>query len=223
MTGRPAREPRGLAEALRARTRSLHTEAERSGVIRDILKGEADRYSYALLLRNLLPAYETMERELERQSHAPALQFLAQPVVYRSSALQSDLKTLCGSDWSKKLILLPSGQKYAHCVASASSLDSARLIGHIYTRYLGDLNGGQILRRLLKRSLGLNASSLAFYAYPSIADLESFKVLYRDAINEAGTKLNSTEGVVREAAVAFQHNIAVSMAVQARAVREGVA
>jgi heme oxygenase len=35
----------------------------------------------------------------------------------------------------------------------AAEGDGTRLIAHAYTRYLGDLSGGQILQRLLARSL----------------------------------------------------------------------
>ena len=56
-----------LANTLRERTQALHTRAERSGIINDVLRGKASRYGYALFLRNLLPAYRQMEAGLERQ------------------------------------------------------------------------------------------------------------------------------------------------------------
>ena len=38
-----------LANVLRERTQALHTRAERSGIINDVLCGKASRYGYALL------------------------------------------------------------------------------------------------------------------------------------------------------------------------------
>ena len=58
--------PASLLGALRERTRNLHMLAERSGMIADILQGRATREGYALLLRNLLPVYQTLEQQLAR-------------------------------------------------------------------------------------------------------------------------------------------------------------
>ncbi len=58
--------PASLVTALYLRTKALHVEAERTGIIRDLLRAEASRDGYILLLRNLLPAYRAMEQGLER-------------------------------------------------------------------------------------------------------------------------------------------------------------
>jgi heme oxygenase len=79
----------GLAKALRARTQDLHARVERAGMVRAILTGNASRPGYALLLRNLLPAYLALEAGLER--HRAALPGLACPDVYRAAAIAADL------------------------------------------------------------------------------------------------------------------------------------
>ncbi len=60
-----------VVTALYLRTKTLHVEAERTGIIRDLLRGEASREGYILLLRNLLPAYREMEQGLERHRGSP--------------------------------------------------------------------------------------------------------------------------------------------------------
>ncbi|MGA2125753.1 MAG: biliverdin-producing heme oxygenase [Xanthobacteraceae bacterium] len=207
----------GLADALRERTRLLHVRAERSGVIRDIMRGQATRYGYALLLRNLLPAYEQMERGLDRHRHAPAVGAVARREVYRARAIADDLAALCGREWSRSLPLLAAGKRYANRTAEAANGDGARLIAHAYARYLGDLSGGRILRRLLARSLALEPSALSFYDFPGIADTEAFKADYRAALDRAAVAMIDVACVVEEAAVAFRLNIAVSEAVEAAA------
>ena len=47
--------------AIKVATWALHTQAERSGVIADILAGRASRFEVALLLRNLLPVYQMLD------------------------------------------------------------------------------------------------------------------------------------------------------------------
>jgi len=105
------------------------------------------------------------------------------------------------------------------CRARAAAGDGSRLIAHAYIRYLGDLYGGQILRRILARSLGLGAPSLSFYDFPAIADAEAFKAGYRAALDQAALEIEDCAGVVEEAALAFELNIAVSMAVGDAAAR----
>jgi heme oxygenase len=207
--------PEGLADALRRRTGELHARAERSGVVAELLHGRASRGGYALLLRNLQPAYEALEQGLERHRGAPALAGLARPPLYRAHALAADLAELAGPDWRAALPLLEAGAHYARCVAAAAEGRGERLAAHAYVRYLGDLSGGRILGPLLARSLGLPVAALTFYAFPGLDDPEAFRFEFRDALDRAGREMTDPAAVVEEAALAFRLNIAVSEAVQA--------
>ena len=80
-------------------------------------------------------------------------------------AIEADLVALCGAHWSQGIPLLAAGELYARRIAKAAEGDGTRLIAHAYTRYLGDLSGGQILQRLLARSLDLQPSELSFYDF----------------------------------------------------------
>lgn len=215
--GDPRQPPRrnGLTAEFRKRTRSLHVQAERSGIIRELLHGRASRFGYALYLRNLLPAYREMERGLARQRDAPGVGIITQPALCRATAIESDLVILCGQHWHALLPLLGAGERYASRVKAAGEGDGARLLAHAYVRYLGDLSGGQILGRSLSRSLGLGFRTLSFHEFPDIADLEGFKLAYRDAIDRAAAAMIDVEAVIEEAAVAFQLNMDVSEAVHA--------
>ena len=209
-----------FANSLRERTQALHTRAERSGIINDLLRGKASRYGYALLLRNLLPAYRQMEAGLEQHRQTPGVRAFARREVYRAPALEADLQALYGSEWARSLALLPAGEQYGLRVAAAAEGDGAQLIGHAYARYLGDLSGGQILRRLLARAPGLGSHELSFYDFPDIGDAAVFKRNYRNALDQAAAEIVDTENVLLGATSAFELNIAVSEAVQqAAAVR----
>ena len=79
---------------------------------------------------------------------------------------------------------------------------------------MGDLSGGQILKRVLAKSLRLPSSALTFYEFDDIAELESFKASYRSAIGGAALAFDEQDGILEEACAAFQHNIDLSVAVQ---------
>jgi heme oxygenase (biliverdin-producing, ferredoxin) len=203
---------RGLAAALKERTRSLHIQAERSGIIADILNGRGSRFGYALLLRNLLFAYQALESGLDWHRCGPGVQAVARPEVYRSAALASDLGHLCGDDWMRALPLLPAGERYGRRIMVVAEHQSSGLIAHAYARYLGDLSGGQIMKRMLAQSLSLQPRCLAFYDFPQISDIKAFKAEYRQAINRSAAAIADLNSVVEEAAVAFQLNIELSEA-----------
>jgi heme oxygenase len=201
-----------LSDTLRERTASVHLTAERSGIISDILKRKAGRDGYVLLLRNILPAYENLEAGLEQRSHHPALSVFAQPALFRAKSVRNDLVQLAGADFESSLPFFDAGAQYAQCVARAADGDGMRLLSHAYVRYFGDLSGGQVLKKLLGQSMALPPEALTLYEFPDIADHRAFKDQMRAAIDRA--PVSDPEELISEALTAFQHNIAVSDAVQ---------
>jgi len=208
-----ADEHLSLSQIMRDRTRSLHTRAERSGILNDVLRGKASRYGYALLLRNLLPAYQQIEAGLEANRDSPVVRASARRELYRTPALTADLTELVGRKWENILPLLAAGKEYARRVGVAAEGTGVRLVAHAYTRYLGDLSGGQVLKRLLARSPGLRPQELSFYDFPQIEQADLFKKHYLRAV-DAAVSITDINAVVGEAISAFELNIALSEAVQ---------
>lgn len=207
--------PPSVVTALYLRTKALHTEAERTGIIRSLLRGEASRAGYILFLRNLLPAYRAMELGLERHRGSPGIALLSRYRLERTFAIEADLAALCGERWIEDIPLLAAGVVYAKRISHVADGDGLRLIAHAYTRYLGDLSGGQILQRLLTRSLGLRPWELTFYDFPHFSDLDVLKADYRRALDEAGAFASDPQALVEEGAIAFSMNIDLSCAVEA--------
>ena len=201
VAGRPASgktNPKiSLSAAFRARTRSLHRKAERTGIVRELIGGRATRQGYAWLLSNLLPVYEEMEDALSRRRRPQGMESLALPGVYRAEAIRADLQSIIEPHWPP-IQFLPAARRYARRVRTAGRDDGARLIAHAYVRYLGDLNGGRIMGRILADSLRLSRDSLGFYDFPDIADIADFIVNYRMRIDRAAEGLRDRQSVVEE-------------------------
>ena len=84
------------------------------------------------------------------------------------------------------------------------------LVAHSYTRYLGDLSGGQILGRITQKSLGLkNGDGLSFFSFPGVTNATLFKQLYRSRMNSIEVTEEERNGVLEEAVRAFEFNIQV--------------
>lgn len=203
----------GFAATVRERTKLVHRAAERAGFVADLLHGRATIAGYALFLRNLHPAYAALEPALTAWADHPLAGAFADPGLHRLEALSSDLATLAGADWAA-LPLLPEAAAYAATILAGAS-DPARLAGHAYARYLGDLSGGQILKPLLARMLGLGPEALAFYDFPAFPDLAAPKLALRAALDTVPITSDAAQALCDEAVTAFRHNIAVSEAVQA--------
>jgi heme oxygenase len=208
--------PNGLASALRDSTRALHIRAERTGVVADILNSRATRQAYALFLRNLLPAYQALEAGLDKHRMTPGVGAVALPELYRGPCIEADLVALYGADWALALPLMSAAERYADCVADTARGAGDGLAGHAYVRYLGDLSGGQILKRLLAKSLGLSEPALGFYTFPQVADIAAYKQSYIQTLDRLGSSVDR-EAVVAAAISAFEINIEISDTVQAMA------
>src|SRR5690242_18064891 len=85
-----------LAATLRERTADLHREAERAGVMGDLLRGRCSRATYCALLRNLAALYEALEHELERQARDPLVRGFGFARLVRAQRIRDDLVYLGG-------------------------------------------------------------------------------------------------------------------------------
>ena len=207
--------PVGFAAMMREGTKLVHREAERAGFIADLIRNRATRHGYALFLRNLVPAYDALEHALAAQAETPIVAVFADPHLRRMPALILDIEAIEGIGWAATLPLLPAATAYADAIRDAAGGTGLRLVAQAYARYLGDLSGGQILKPLLGRTLGLGPDGLGFYDFPGIADLDVPKAAMRAALDKISPDGPDAPLLIEEANEAFRHNIAVSEAVQA--------
>lgn len=205
-------------ETLKSRTARAHVLAEKSGIVADLLRRRASHDAFALFLRNLAPAYAALEQSIDAGAGAPPVSFIHFPEIARSVALENDVARMAGGGW-RDLPVMPAAQAYADRIRHVATAAPELLIAHAYVRYFGDLNGGQILKRLIGEALALPAEALRFYDFAQIADMPSFLAGYRAAFERALAGVSDAEGVLAEAEAAFAFNIAVSNETQAYAQR----
>jgi len=205
----------GLADALREGTRELHRCAERTGVIAELLAGRVRPAAYLLLAFNLLPVYAALEAALLDQAHSPALGALFRPELARSGPLARDVLVLAERSPATPLRLLAASVTCRRRIETIARTLPERLLAHAYVRYLGDLSGGQILRRILARTPGIGPEAVRFYEFPDLDDLAAAKTAYRRTIDKAGAHLLDPAGVIEEAREAFRLTIALAREVAA--------
>ncbi len=156
---------RALSQQLRSATRDLHRAAEASEPIRALMRGELGRGAYAALLRQLRALYEALEQGLDRHADAPGFAAFNFAALRRLPALDADLQSLQAAPGA----LQPAARAIVERLHSLNESDPPRLLAHAYVRYLGDLNGGQLLRRAVRASPALAAATTAFYEFDEAA------------------------------------------------------
>lgn len=179
-----------------------------------------------------------LEEQLDRNSSHPAVAPIYFPQeLARLDSLQRDLEHFFGSNWRNSVIVPAATYKYEERLKKVSREKGAQwhisrgpvvrfrwhfhifqigeespelLVAHAYTRYLGDLSGGQVLGKITQKSLGLsNKDGLSFFYFPGVTSPNRFKQLYRSRMNSIELSEEQKAAVLQEAVNAFELNIQV--------------
>jgi heme oxygenase len=197
-----------LATQLREGTKKSHTMAENTGFVSCFLKGVVDKLSYRKLVASLYFVYAAMEEEIDKLRHDPVLQPIAFEALNRRSALEADLIYYYGENWQNQIQPSPAATEYVARIHELANRAPELLVGHHYTRYLGDLSGGQILKTIAQKAMNINGDAgLEFYVFPAIADEKAFKNTYRAALNALPINQETADRIVEEANNAFHLNM----------------
>ncbi len=196
-----------LATMLREGTKKAHTMAENMGFIKCFLKGVVEKTSYRTLAANLYFVYSAMEAEMERLREHPVLGQMYFPELNRQASLERDLAFYYGPNWRSEIALSPAGQVYVNRIREIGQTQPELLIAHLYTRYIGDLSGGQILKGIAQRAMNLGEEGTAFYEFTEIPDEKAFKQHYRETLNRLPVDQAMADAIVQEANDAFGLNM----------------
>ena len=200
--------PVALASQLREGTKKSHTMAENTGFVSCFLKGVVDKGSYRTLVADLYFVYAAMEEEMARLADHPVIAPIAFSELNRREALEQDLAFYYGSDWLQQIKATPAAQIYVERIRQIAKESPELLVGHHYTRYLGDLSGGQILKNIAQKAMNLGENDgLNFYSFPEIADEKAFKTTYRAAMDQLPIDQPMADRMVEEANHAFHLNM----------------
>lgn len=195
-----------LSAAMREGSAAEHRDAENSEFVEQLMGGAlapAGYIEYLVRLRTVYAALESVGAML--QSDAIAGGFIDTD-LNRVAAINADL-----AYWAPEgapSVVSPAADAYAARIL-ASAQWGGLYLAHHYTRYLGDLSGGQIIGKILNRTFELDGSGLNFYEFTEIPKPKPYKDAYRDRLDELGLDAAEQARVVDEVKVAFQLNQAV--------------
>ncbi|GGI83273.1 biliverdin-producing heme oxygenase [Legionella impletisoli] len=167
-----------LSSYLKDQTAMLHLQVEQHPWVIQLLNGRLSISNYGLLLYLLLEVYETFESNLSYGSK----HVLYREELLRTEKIKQDLKILSDlidfNSLKNSILVNP----YAIYLKNETQLET--WVGHFYTRYFGDIQGGQIIKRNLKINYNLPEEALTFY------DFSAFKKRYPEGIHYLRAMIN---------------------------------
>ncbi|MEV0914676.1 biliverdin-producing heme oxygenase [Streptomyces sp. NPDC049967] len=196
---------------IRTASHEQHIEAETSTFMSDLLGGRLGVDAYTRYTEQLWFVYRALEDGAGALREDAVAGPFIQPELMRTAELERDLAHLRGADWREGLEPLPATAAYAERVAECARSWPAGYIAHHYTRYLGDLSGGQIIRDKAERTWGFErkGDGVRFYVFEGISNPASFKRGYRELLDAVDADDLEKQRVVDECKRAFALNTAV--------------
>ncbi|MET9509024.1 biliverdin-producing heme oxygenase [Streptomyces flavidovirens] len=196
---------------IRVASHEQHTEAETSTFMSDLLGGRLSVDAYARYTEQLWFVYRALEDAAESLADDPVAGPFIQPALMRTAELERDLAHLRGADWREGAEPLPATAAYAARVAECARDWPAGYVAHHYTRYLGDLSGGQIIRDKAERTWGFErkGDGVRFYVFEDISNPAAFKRSYRELLDQVNADDLEKQRIIDECKRAFDFNGAV--------------
>ncbi|WP_081912954.1 biliverdin-producing heme oxygenase [Glycomyces sp. NRRL B-16210] len=145
---------------------------------------------------------------------AAGARFAADPVagpfvfdeLARLGAIEADLAFLMGPKWRSGIEPLPETRAYVDRINEVAADWPGGYIAHAYTRYLGDLSGGQAFGKAAKRNYGFEDRGAAFYSFEGIASPKAFKEEYRARLDAVDLPEDERLRLIDEVLLAYDHN-----------------
>lgn len=153
--------------------------------------------------------YEAIEAQSEKFQSDELFSTFDTPGLHRLDAIRADLGHLLGENWRDRVRILPATRAYAERIAQVGAENWVPgVIAHHYTRYLGDLSGGQMISKRMRQEHGLDGNGVRFYEFAELGPLGAFKNQYRDALDVMGEQLSEEEKerFLEEVRIAYRFN-----------------
>jgi heme oxygenase len=197
-----------FSKELKIGTKKSHSAAENTTFVASFLRGVVSKESYKKLVSDLYFVYSAMEEEVEKLKDHPIIGQLQLSDLNRVNALEQDLRFYYGPIWRSLIKPSEACNQYVNRIREVAKNEPELLVGHHYTRYLGDLSGGQILKGIAEKALALgDGQGLKFYDFEKIEDTKAYKAGYRGILDGLPITEHQANAIIVEANYAFRLNM----------------
>jgi heme oxygenase len=166
-----------FCERLREETNEAHERASAHPFITGLIGGDLDAHAFERYLAALVPVYRSLESAM-RGSQDASVAVFDHRALDRSARLEADLTMLAGERWTPST----AGMAYAEAIEAAAQ-SPHRLLAHHYTRYLGDMAGGQAIAALVHRNYGVPKEAMTSLDFSALGDTHHYRKQYRTLLD----------------------------------------
>jgi len=209
----------GLALLLDEGTRKSHSVAENSAFVTGFFKGMSNLDSFGSLVTSLYYVYEAMEEAFENTSDIGVCT-LDKPELRRMNSLKADMDYFYSDRNQKIQSPSPATKAYVDRIKEVAKSEPYLLIAHQYSRYLGDLFGGQMMGGMATRTLNLEqGKGISFYSFEGVPDSKIFIKDWYRLLNDLDLTDDQKNALVDEANLVFSLNIGIFEELEGSAVK----
>jgi heme oxygenase len=196
----------GFSQELRDASMAAHTHAEGSPFFGRLSDGTLPLADYVRLVVQLQAVYTALEAPADRMRQDPVVGGFVEPALHRVPALRSDLDVLTTRVPDADLSLSPATTAFVSRLEELADTPH-RWLAHHYTRYLGDLSGGQHLRTAAEQAYGLGEGAGSdLFRFPGLGGGGAFKRAYRARLDDAAWSEQERAEVLDEVLTAYRLN-----------------
>ena len=195
-----------LTSLVAERTKAAHEQAENKPFITGLLNGSASVRCYVSLITALLPVYEELEAQVRSRNDDASIALFDHRRLDRGSRIREDLRGF-GQD-PDRLVVNSATRRYVDAIRETAA-SPQRLLAHHYTRYLGDLAGGQAIARNVMTHYDIAPHLLSFYDFSDLGDVVHYRRRYKSLLDLVPWSLEERQDFIDEAARAFELNAAL--------------
>mmetsp|Transcript_5993 Transcript_5993/g.12005 ORF Transcript_5993/g.12005 Transcript_5993/m.12005 type:complete len:295 (+) Transcript_5993:203-1087(+) len=197
----------GLALSLDDGTRKSHSVAENTAFVTGFFKGISTKRAFSQLVASLYFVYDGMERAFEASSDSN-VKALDYPELRRVDTLCDDMEFYFGKNWRETVKPSPATTVYVNRISEIKESKPYLLVAHMYTRYLGDLFGGQMMGGMARSSLKLeDGKGTKFYEFDDIENTKDFIENWYAKLNTLELTDSQKQDIVDEGNLVFKYNI----------------
>ncbi|ADD44256.1 heme oxygenase (biliverdin-producing) [Stackebrandtia nassauensis] len=204
-----------LREATWARHEGIADDGDPSpdaepGILGALFDGDLHLDDFTAWTAQQYFVYEALDEAGRSLRDDPVVGWFASVELSRLPAFDADLSLLIGPDWRDRISPNESTKRYADRIREVGSEWPGGFVAHHYTRYLGDMSGGQAFRTAANDLYGFaDGPGVSFYIFDGIDDLAEFKTGYRAQLDAAGWDAAERQRIIDEVLDAYDHNEAV--------------
>ncbi|MEV1246641.1 heme oxygenase (biliverdin-producing) [Nonomuraea sp. NPDC050022] len=198
-----------FSETLKNATWGDHESAEDESYLKELMSGRLSEHDYGELVAQHYFAYLALDGAAKALADHPVAGRFVFPELYREQALERDLQTVYGAGWRDRIVPSKATRTLVARIEQVADWPGG-YIAHHYTRYMGDLSGGQFIRMELQKIYGYQkGGGVDFYLFDEVGSLPRFKNEYRARLDALPFGEREQHRVIREVKLAYQLNTEV--------------